>query len=99
MAPSSVVNNAQELRITLPNQICSPSPMWSYHSNLSDDLSPPCVIPPSPFNIYQSWLGLGHLGTEASLLVPEIPSPNIPNRESRPMRFGRGRGRGLWAPR
>ena len=31
--PRSVVNNTQELRMTLPNQIHSPSLMWSYHSN------------------------------------------------------------------
>ena len=64
---------------------------------------PPHVIPTSPFNSHQSWLGLGHLGTtnsrmEAPLFVPEIPSPNIPNWESKPVGFGRGRCRGVWAP-
>ena len=33
LVPRSVVNNTQELRMTLPNQICSPSPMWSHHLN------------------------------------------------------------------
>ena len=102
--PMSVVNNTQEPRMTLLNQIHSPSPTWSYHTNWSDDLSPPNIIPPSPLKIYQSWLGLGLLGTaysriEVPLFVPEMPSPDVPNRESRPMGFGRGRGRGVWAPR
>ena len=45
--PRSVSNNTQELRMTLPNQVHSPSPVWLYHSNWSDDLSPSHVIPPN----------------------------------------------------
>ena len=98
--PRNVVNNTQELKMMLPNQVLSLSPVWSYHSNWSDDLFPPHVIPPSLLNSYQSQLGLGYLGTdnsrtEASLIVLEMPSPNIPNRELRPIGFGRGRG--VWA--
>ena len=53
--------------------------------------------------LHQSWWGLGCLRTansrtEAPLFVPEIPSPNIPYRESMPMGFGRGRSRDVWAP-
>ena len=59
LVPRSVVNNTQELRMMLPNQIHSPSPMWSYHSNWSDDQSPPHIIPPSPLNSCQSWFGVG----------------------------------------
>ena len=88
----------------LLSQVCSPSPVWSYHSNSSDNLSPPDIMPPSPLNGHQSQLGLGCLWTtysnaEVPLVVPEIPSPNIPNREFRPLGFGRGRDRGMWSPR
>ena len=38
--PRSVVNNTQELRMMVPNKVCSPSPMWLYHSNWSDNLFP-----------------------------------------------------------
>ena len=87
--PRSVVNNTHEPRMTLPNQVHSPSPAWLYHSNWSDNLSPPHAIPPSPLNCHQSQLGLGHLGTagsrmEVPLFVPEMSSPDIPNRELRP---------------
>ena len=99
----SVFNNTQKPRRMLANQFHSQSLMWSYQSNWSDYLSPQHILPPSAINSYQSQLGLGCLGTansrtEAPLFVPEMPSPNIPNRESRPMGFGRGRGRGVWAP-
>ena len=52
------------------------------------------------FKSCQSWLVLDHLGTtnsrtEAPLFVPEMLSPNILNRESRTMGFGRVRG--VWA--
>ena len=40
--PKSVVSNTQELRMTLPNHVFSPSVAWSYHSNWYDDLSPTC---------------------------------------------------------
>ena len=36
----SVNNSTQGLRRTLPHQVHSPSPAWSYHSSWSDDLSP-----------------------------------------------------------
>ena len=103
LLPRSVVYNTQELRMTLPNQISHPSPMWSYHPNWSDDLSLQHIIPPSPLNSHQSQLELGHLGTansglETPLFVPEMPSPDIPNRESRPMGFGRGSDRGVGTP-
>ena len=39
--PRSVSNNTQELRMMLLNQVCSSFLAWSYHSNWSDDLSPP----------------------------------------------------------
>ena len=45
LVPRSAVNNTQEPRMTVPNQVCSPSPTWSYHSNWSDNLSPPHIIP------------------------------------------------------
>ena len=98
--PRSVVNNTQEPRMTLLNQVHSPSPTWSYHSNWSDNLSPPHIIPPSPLNNHQSQLGLGHLGTASSrmetpLFVPEMASLGIPNRESRPLGFERGWGLGV----
>ena len=101
--PRSVVNNTQEPRMMVPNQGHSPSPVWLYHSNWSNDLSPPHIIPPSPLNSHQSWLELGCLGTassrtEAPLFDPEMLSPDILNRELRPLGFGRGRGRGVWAP-
>ena len=57
----------QEPRTTLLNQIHSQSPMWSYHSNWSNDLSPPHAIPPSPLNSYYSQLWLGNLGTASSI--------------------------------
>ena len=81
-------------------QVHSPSLMWSYNSNWSDDLSPPHIMPPYPLNGHQSWLGLGTTNSRAdvSLIVPEMPSPNISNRESRPLGFRRGRGRGVWSP-
>ena len=56
--PRSVSNNAQEPRMTLCSQVHSPSLVWSYHSNWSENLSLPHIIPPSPFNGYQSPLGL-----------------------------------------
>ena len=98
-----VVNNNQELKMIPPNEIHSPLQIWSYHSNWRDDLFPPHIIPLPPFNSYQSQLGLGHFGIASSrkevpLVVPETPSPNIPNQESRPTGFGRGRGRGVWVP-
>ena len=90
--PRSLVNNTQELRMTLPNQLHSPSSMWLYHSNWSDILSPLHIIPPSPLNSHQSQVGLGCLRidnsrTEDLLIVPEMPSPNIPNMELRPLGF------------
>ena len=99
----SVASNIQEPGMTLPNQVHSPSPVWLYHSNWSDDLSPPHIIPCSPLNNHQSWLGLGNLGiansrTEVSLISPEMPSPDIPNREFRPLGFGRGWGKSMWVP-
>ena len=99
--PRSVVSNTQELRTTLPNQIHSPSLMWLYHSNWSDDLSPPTHHNTTPFNSYQSQLELGHLETansrtEAPLFVPEMPSSDIPNRKPIPVGFERGRDRGVW---
>ena len=98
--PRSVSNNTQEPRTMLLSQVHSPSLAWSYHSNWSDDLSHPHVIPPSPLNGHQSQLGIGHLRitnsrTDVPLVVPEMPSPNIPNRELRPLGFRRGRGRGV----
>ena len=76
--------------------------MWLYHSNWSDDVSPPHVIPPSLLS-HQPPLNLGYLGTtnsrtEVPLFIPEMPSHDIPSRESRPLGFGRGRGRGMWSP-
>ena len=53
----SVSNNTQELRMTLPKQVHSPSLAWSYLSNWSDDLPPLHIIPPSPLNSHQSQLG------------------------------------------
>ena len=99
LVPRSVVYNTQELRMMVPNDIVLRPCMWSYHSNWSDDLSSPHVIPPSPLNNFQSWLELGHVGeansrTEAPLFVPEMPCPDFANREWRTMWFGRGRGRG-----
>ena len=104
MVPRNVVINNQELRMMLPNQVHSPSLAWSYHSNWSDGLSLPHFIPPSTLVSYYSQLGLGDLGksnswTEVPLIVPEMPSPNIPNRESRHLGFGKDRCRGVWAPR
>ena len=71
----------------LPSQVHSLSMAWSYHSNWSDDLSPH-VIPPSLLG-HQPPLNLGHLGTtnlrtEVPLVVPEMPSSEIPSRESGP---------------
>ena len=40
LVPRSVSNDTQEPRMMLPNQVHSPSSVWSYHSNWSDDLSP-----------------------------------------------------------
>ena len=40
----SVNNSTQESRMTLPSQVCSTSPVWSYYSNWSNDLSPPCKL-------------------------------------------------------
>ena len=87
----SVSNNTQEPRMMLPSQVCSPSLVWSYHSNWSDDLSSLYNIPPSPLG-QQPLLNLGHLGTsnsraEVPLVVPEMPSLDIPSRESRPLGF------------
>ena len=50
--PRSVFSNTQEPRMMLSNQVHSPSQVWLYHSNWSDDLSPPHIIPPSPHNGY-----------------------------------------------
>ena len=80
-------NSTQELRMTLSSQAHSLYPVWSYHSNWSD------IKPPSPPNSHQSQLGMSHLEntspwTEVPLVVPEMPSPNIPNRETRPLGFG-----------
>ena len=102
--PRSVSNNTQELRISLPNQVHSPSPVWLYHSNWSEDLYPPHIRPPSPLNSHQSWFGLCYLGTvnsrtKAPLIVTEMPSPDIPNRELRPLGVRRDSSRGVWAPR
>ena len=99
----SASNNTQEPRMMLPNQIHSLSLAWSYHSNWSDDLSPPHIIPLSALKGHQFHLGVGHLGTtnsraEVPFIVPEMPSPNIPYRELRPLGFGRVRGRGVWSP-
>ena len=99
----SVYNTTPELRMALPSQVHSPSPAWSYHSNWSDDLSTPHNIPPSPPNGCQPVLCLGHLENtyprrEVPLVVPQMSSPNIPNRETRPLGFGCGRDRGIWYP-
>ena len=90
----SVNNSTQDLRMTLPSQVHSLSHVWLYHSNWSDDLSPTHIIPPSPPNGHQFQLELGHFEntsprTEVPLVDPEIPSTNIPNRETRPLGFGR----------
>ena len=49
----SVNNDTQELRMIQPSQAHSLSPALSYHSNVSDDLSPPHIILPSPPNGHQ----------------------------------------------
>ena len=100
--PRSVSNNTQESRTILPSQVHSPPLAWLYHSNWHDNLFPPHIIPPF-LPGHQPLLNLGHLGTKTSrtevpLVVPEMPSPDIPSRESRSSGFGRGRGRGMWSP-
>ena len=92
--PRSVSNNTQELRMMLPNQVCSPSLVWSYHSNWSNDPSPQ-IIPLSPLNGHQYQLQLGHLGTnnsrvEVPLIVPEMQSHNIPDIELRSFGIWKG---------
>ena len=85
-----------------PSQVHSPSLARSYHSNWSDDLSPPHIIPPSLLG-HQPLLNLGCLGTrnsrtEVPLVVPEMPSADMPSKEPGPLQFGKGRGRGMWSP-
>ena len=75
LVPRSVSNNTPEPRMTLSNQVCSPSLMLLYHSNWSDDLYPPYVIPSSPLNGHQSWLGVGHLGTTNSMAGASLNCP------------------------
>ena len=89
----SVNSSSQESRITQPSKTHSTSPVWSYHSNWSDYLSPLHIIPPYPPNVHQSQLGLGCLENASPRLqvpldAPEMSSPNISNTETGPLGFG-----------
>ena len=66
-------------------------------------LLPHTLYQHSPPNGCQPQLGLGHLVNNSSraevpLVVTEIPNPDISNRETRSLGFGRGRGRHIWFP-
>ena len=50
LGPKSISNNTQELRMMPPSQVYSLFTAWSYHSNWSDNISPPQIIPPLPPN-------------------------------------------------
>ena len=76
--------------MTLPSQAHS---LHGFTPQIGVMIYPPHIIPPSLPNGHQNKFGLVHLEntsprTEVPLVVPEMPSPNIPTRETRLLGFG-----------